>query len=339
LIERLYDINLGGFMNRTILSILKILSKENKIIGSKEIAKKLKMYGVDLSERTVRYHLKILDERGFTKVFGKEGRIITEKGKKELETASTVEKVGFIINKIETLSYQSDFDIDSMKGRLILNLSYINKNKIKKAFKAMESVFASPYVMSDRILVLENDKENILVPEDHLCIGTVCSVTLNAILLKHGIPVISRFGGVLEIREGKPYKFGALISYDGTSLDPLEIFIRGKMTDVLGAIKEGSGRVLASFREIPIVCIEKVKEIYLIMQKRGFQGIMMFGEPNQPLLDIPVGMDRVGMIIVGGLNPVAAIEESNIQTYTSAISVLYDCRELVNFEEAFEKYK
>lgn len=244
-------------MNRTLLSILKILSKENKIIGSKEIAKKLKMYGVNLSERTVRYHLKILDERGLTKVYGKEGRRITERGRKELETASTVEKVGFIINKIETLSYLSDFDINAMKGRLILNITYIHKNKFRKALKAMENVFTSPYVMSDRILVLEKDSENILVPEDHVCIGTVCSVTLNAILLKHGIPIISRFGGVLEIREGEPYRFGALISYDGTSLDPLEIFIRGKMTDVLGTIKNGFGRVLASFRECRLYVLIK----------------------------------------------------------------------------------
>lgn len=326
-------------MNRTLLSILKILSKENDIIGSKEIAKKLKMYGVNLSERTVRYHLKILDERGLTKVFGKEGRKITEKGRKELETASTVEKVGFIINKIETLSYQSDFDLNSMTGKLILNVTYIPKNKMKKALKVMEGVFNSPYVMSDRMLILDKDSENILVPKEHICIGTVCSITLNAILLKQGIPVISRFGGVLEIRDGEPYRFGALISYDGTSLDPLEIFIRGKMTDVLGTINLGSGRILASFREIPIVCVEKVREIYSLMQKRGFGGMLMLGKPNQPLLDIPVGIDRVGIVIVGGLNPIAAIEESNIHTYTSAISTLYDCRELLSFDEIYEKLK
>jgi repressor of nif and glnA expression len=326
-------------MNRTLLSILKILSKENKIIGSKEISKKLKMHGINLSERTVRYHLKILDERGLTKVFGKEGRKITEKGRKELETASTVEKVGFIINKIESLSYLSDFDINSLKGRLILNITYIHESKIKKAFKVMENVFNSPYVMGHKVLILEKDTENILVPKDHVCIGTICSVTLNAILLKAGIPIISKFGGVLEIRDGQPYKFGALISYDGTSLDPLEIFIRGKMTDVIGAIKNGFGRILASFREIPVVCLDKVKEIYKIMQKKGFKGILMFGEPNQPLLDIPVGIDRVGIIVVGGLNPIAALEENNIQTDTSAISVLYDYNELLDFNNAFEKFK
>jgi len=321
------------------MSILKILSKENKIIGSKEIAKRLKMYGVNLSERTVRYHLKILDERGFTKVFGKEGRIITEKGKKELETASTVEKVGFIINKIETLSYLSDFDINSLTGRLILNVSYIPKTKIKRALKVMESVFNSPFVMSDKVVIFKKNNEIIVVPEEHICIGSVCSVTLNAILLKHGIPVISRFGGVLEIRDGQPYKFWALISYDGTSLDPLEIFIKSKMTDIMNAVKNGYGRILASFREIPIVCLEKVKEIYSTMLEKGFKGILMFGEPNQPLLDIPVGMDRVGMIVVGGLNPVAAVEEINIRTYTSAISTLYDYQAMVGFRKILEKFE
>lgn len=326
-------------MNRTLLAILKILAKENKIIGSKEIAKRLKMYGINLSERTVRYHLKILDERGLTKVFGKEGRIITEKGRQELESASTVEKVGFIINKIETLSYLSDFDIDSCKGKIIVNLSYIPKNKLKKAFQAMEYIFNSPFVMSNKILFIEEDNNNIVVPDDHVCLGTVCSVALNAILLKHGIPVISKFGGVLEIRDGQPYRFNALISYDGTSLDPLEIFIRGKMTDISGAIKNGYGRVLASFREIPTVCLEKVKEIYSKMQKKGFQGILMFGQPNQPLLDIPVGIDRIGIIVVGGLNPVAAIEETGIKTYTSAISTLYDYQAMVDFKEISDNLK
>ncbi|ODA45055.1 Transcriptional repressor of nif and glnA operons [Thermodesulfovibrio sp. N1] len=87
------------------------------------------------------------------------------------------------------------------------------------------------------------------------------------------------------------------------------------------------------------MCLDKVKEIYKVMQKKGFKGILMFGDPNQPLLDIPVGIDRVGIIVVGGLNPIAALEENNIQTDTSAISVLYDYNELLDFNSAFEKFK
>ena len=48
--------------------------------------------------------------------------------------------------------------------------------------------------------------------------------------MKAGIPIESRFGGVLEIRNNKPRRFVALISYSGTSLDPSEQYIRARMT-------------------------------------------------------------------------------------------------------------
>src|SRR4030065_534290 len=63
-------------MTKTMLSILKILdANPDQILGSGAISKQLKMHGVDLTERTVRYHLRILDERGFTKGFGKEEKL------------------------------------------------------------------------------------------------------------------------------------------------------------------------------------------------------------------------------------------------------------------------
>jgi hypothetical protein len=92
-------------MNKTMLAILKTLDGHSDIVGSREIAKQLQLHGIDLTERTVRYHLKIMDERGYTEVFGKEGRKITEKGKKELGHSLVSEKIGFVISKIETLSY------------------------------------------------------------------------------------------------------------------------------------------------------------------------------------------------------------------------------------------
>jgi len=57
-------------MNKPLFSILKILDKHTDVVGSKEISNQLKMHGIDLTERTVRYHLRILDERGLTEVFG-----------------------------------------------------------------------------------------------------------------------------------------------------------------------------------------------------------------------------------------------------------------------------
>jgi repressor of nif and glnA expression len=322
-------------MTKTMHAILDVLDKQtDKVIGAREISRKLKIHGVDLKERTVRYHLKILDERGLTKVFGREGRIITDKGKEELTQALVSEKVGFIISKIETLSYLTNLDLITNNGNIILNISYFPEKKLKEALKIMSPIFSSQYVMSDRV-VLKRSGELIgdfIVPGGQVGFGTVCSVTINGVLLKNGIPVTSKFGGILQINSA-PVRFTALIGYEGSSLDPLEIFIKSKMTDVNGAVKNHSGKILASFREIPVVSIEKALQLRETMREKGIGGILIIGNPNQPLLEMPVSVDKAGIIVVGGLNPIAALEEAGIQNTSKAMSTLYKFSELVRFKE------
>ena len=322
-------------MTKTMLSILKILDKNpDKILGSRAISRELKMHGVELTERTVRYHLRILDERGFTKVFGKEGRLITQKGKEELTQALVSDKIGFIISKIENLSYLTDLDLESRQGNIILNISYFPESNLGDAIRLMKPVFSSPYVMSKTVTLKRSGEKigEVIVPQGQVGFGTVCSVTINGIFLKTGIPVTSKFGGVLQIN-GEPTRFTAVIAYEGSSLDPLEIFIKSRMTDVLGAVGNHSGKILASFREVPVVSIEKAVKLQETLKEKGIGGILLIGNPNQPLLEIPVGMDKAGIIIVGGLNPIAALEEAGIPTLTRAMSTLFPFSELVPFEE------
>jgi len=322
-------------MTKTMMSILRVLDKQpERIVGAREISRQLKMHGVELMERTVRYHLKILDERGLTKVFGKEGRMITQKGKEELSQSLVSEKVGFIISKIETLSYLTDLNLDTQEGNIILNISYFPEEKLKEAVKIMKPVFLSSYVMSNKVVLKRGGEKigDVTVPEGQVGFGTICSVTINGIFLKNGIPVASKFGGVLQINS-EPVRFTALIGYEGSSLDPLEIFIKSRMTDVSGAVKNHSGKILASFREIPIVSIEKAAQVRENLKEKGIGGILLIGNPNQPLLEMPVSMDKAGMIIVGGLNPIAALEEAGIPSISKAMSTLYKFSDLIGFKE------
>ena len=323
-------------MNRTMLAILKVLDKHpDTILGSREISRQLKLHGVDLTERTVRYHLRILDERGFTKVFGKEGRMITLKGKEELSHALVSEKVGFVISKIETLSYLTKLDLEKNEGDIILNVSFFPSAKLKEALRIMKPVFSSPYVMSDKVVMQRGGEKigDIIIPEGQIGFGTVCSVTINGIFLKAGIPITSKFGGVLQVESTEPSRFTALISYEGSSLDPLEIFIKSGMTDVMNAVKHHDGKILASFREIPVVSLEKAEELRETMKDKGIKGILLIGSPNQPLLEMPVSMDKAGMVVVGGLNPIAALEEAGISTVSKAMSTLYKFSDLKKFRE------
>ncbi len=68
---------IGSETERKIVSILKILSESSEPVGSITIARELERRGIFLSERAVRYHLRIADERGYTQPEGRDGRMIT----------------------------------------------------------------------------------------------------------------------------------------------------------------------------------------------------------------------------------------------------------------------
>jgi hypothetical protein len=319
-----------------MFTILRVLDKHEDVVGSIELSRELLNHGIELSERTVRHYLKLLDHMGLTKVQGKRGRTITEKGKGEVNKAFVSERVNFIISKIDSLSYLTDFNIDTLKGNIILNISFFSEKKLRDVVKIVSEVFASPYVMSNRIILAKGGERigDVQVPEGCVGLGTVCSITLNGIFLKSGIPVTSRYGGVVEIEEGVPRRFTSLISYEGSSMDPLEILIKSRTTDVTGVIAHSNGKILASFREIPVVSMREAEILREKMFSKGVGGNILFGKPNQPLLDVPVGVDKVGMLVVGGLNPIAAAEEAGIFTESKAMSTLYEYSRLLTFNEA-----
>ncbi len=327
-------------MNKAQRAILAILNQYQTVVGSRELSKQLTLHGVDLTERTVRYYLKILDKRGYTKVYGKTGRKITEQGMEELRHSFVSGRIGFVISRIETLSYLMTLDMSSLEGSVILNCSFFPENKLRRALNLIKPVISSPYVMSDRMILAaagEKIGDNI-VPKGMVGLGTMCSVTINGIFLKAGIPLTSRFAGVVETVDGKPRRFLSLISYAGSSLDPIEIFIKSGMTAVTSAVAGRSGKILASFREIPVVCLEKAKKLARAMEDRGMRGILLIGCPNKPLLEVPVGIDKVGIVIVGGLNPVAVLEEHGIPTESKATSTLFDYSRLSPFSEAVQDF-
>ncbi|HID17757.1 TPA: DUF128 domain-containing protein, partial [Candidatus Bathyarchaeota archaeon] len=127
-------------IDRKLIEMLRILSEQNEPVGARFIAKKLSERGYRLDERTIRYHLRILDERGLTKNLGYEGRIITDKGLEEVKNALVTERVGFIITKIEALIFKMDFNVDKAKGQVVVNLATLKKDNFKKAFQIMKRV-------------------------------------------------------------------------------------------------------------------------------------------------------------------------------------------------------
>lgn len=317
------------------IAILNTLQSAGRPLGATRVAKKLEDFGFDLSQRTVRYYLQKMDQEGLTHNFGKRGRRITAKGESELKTAFVIDKVGFVSAKIDTLTYQMNFLYKKLKGDVIVNISSIEKEYFAKALQQIQMVYRAALGMGTLVAV-GRPGENIgtlSMEKTRVGIGTVCSVTLNGILLKEGIHATSRFGGLLELVKGRPFRFTEIITYDGSSIDPLEIFIKGGMTSVRQAAITGNGKIGASFREIPSIAVAKVEKIKNRMDKIGLGGILLIGKPGRPLLDIPVSEGRVGMIVAGGLNPIAAVEESGIATENTAMKGLLQFDRLIPYWE------
>ena len=322
-------------VERKELSILRVLSSCQEPLGARIIARRLKDHGVNLGERAVRYHLKMMDERGLTQLVGRDGRLITEPGIEELSDALVGDKVGFAITRIELLAFRTNFDWNNGIGAVPVNVSFFQKKNFAKALQAMKPAFEAGLCVSDMIAVAQEGEwlGEVIVPEGKTGLATVCSVVVNGTLLKAGVPMDSRFGGILQIRNHKPLRFVELIHYAGSSLDPSEVFIRAGMTSVKDVANRGKGKILANFREIPALCRPIAEEVIAKLKEVGLGGLMVMGNTSEPVCEIPVELNRIGMVFYGGLNPVAAAEETGIKVENYAMSTVLEYQNLVKFCE------
>ncbi|MHB8780021.1 MAG: DUF128 domain-containing protein [Candidatus Geothermincolia bacterium] len=317
-------------MNRVVerktMAIMEILRDSQRPLGARRLSRLLADQGIELTERAVRYHLLHMDDRGLTRMAGGSGRTLTDRGLKELSSGLAVERVGFVDARIDALAYQTTFDAVAGKGEVVLNLSFFRSRDFAKALAAMRPVFKAGIGLSDKVMTAAGGDYvgTTQVPEGYRGLATVCSVSLNGILLRQGIPMESRFGGLLELREGKAKRFTDIISYSGSTLDPIEIFIKGRMTDVSRAALTGDGIICASFREVPSASVPQVLELLEAMRVTGMGGMILVGKPNQAFLEVPVGRGRTGVVVAGGLNPVAAAEENGIPAELKAMVSMTD---------------
>ncbi len=327
-------------VEREKIAILRILADTQGAVGSKVIARRLKVeYSISLSERAVRYHLGLMDERGLThKVSRRDGRDITAVGFGELENAMVVDKVGFVIEKIERLAFRSSFDPVRLSGQIPVNISLFPRDKFAAALKAMSGAFKAGLCVSDLVMVAEEGQKlgSRRVPPDSIGMATVCSIVINGTLLKAGVPMDSRFGGILQLEDSMPRRFTEIIDYTSSSLDPSEIFTSSRMTSVGEAARTGTGKLLANFREIPSICLPLVRETVSKLEKSGINGVMAIGETSKPVCEIPVSINRVGVVLYGGLNPVAAAAETGIETDNKAMNGLVDSKSLKSFWEVYK---
>lgn len=313
-----------------IAAILRILDEAGRPAGSTRIARALRAAGIDLDQRMVRNYLAMTDTEGMTVNLGRGGRKLTERGRQELAAAGAIDKVGFIDARGEELAYQMTFAPRRRCGTVVLNLSTVPKGRLEDARRIVALVLKARLGIG-QVGILDPSGTVAAGPatsDGDAVIGTVCALTLNGLLASAGVPVVSRFGGLLQMQDGEPYRFTHIIRYDGTTLDPIEIFIKAGMTSVESAATSGSGIIGASFREVPAIALPGVHKVVRQMDEAGLGGMVVVGRPGRPLAEIPVDRGRAGLIVAAGLNPIAAVQEAGIPTENRAMARLCEFQDL-----------
>jgi len=64
--------------------------------------------------------------------------------------------------------------------------------------------------------------------------------------------------------------------------------------------------------------------------------LMLMGNTSETVCEVPVELNKIGVILLGGLNPAAAAVEAGIEVENHAMSTVMEYQDLVKFKEVIE---
>lgn len=285
-----------------------------ELLTAGELMDALTAQGLTLSERTLRLHCAEMCEAGLIARDGRRGYRLTTAGTEIARGLTASRRLGSILYRMEETMCQLTFDPATGTGLASVNAYVLRQSLLPTLIGDIEAVFKAGLAVGDRVL-LAGPGEDILgrrVPTGHVGLGTVCSLTLAALLMRRGVPTQPLFGGLLRIEDGRPAHVLDMVRYDATSLSPNELFIRARLTSVVEAARRGGGAITASARELPMSALPRLREVAAECTRLGLPGILTVGRPGLPLLNMPVHEGRVGLLLATGLNPLACLWERNL---------------------------
>lgn len=239
-------------------------------------------------------------------------------------------KLKFVSSRIGELIYGITLDPRTGKGRIAFNTAVVAEGDLERTLNIFKLAYSAGLSVGPYVRIMRNGESfnGVTIERGYCGILTICSITIDGVLLKAGIPVKPVCGGIVQVHKKTPVRFTEILRYDSTTLDPLDVLMSQELTSVLEMINSGSGKILASVREVPMAARNHLENLLSDLMDFEFKGILEVGEPNSDLLEMPVSRGHVGVAIIGGINSMAAVKEEAIDIRTSAISGLADISDL-----------
>jgi repressor of nif and glnA expression len=236
----------------------------------------------------------------------------------------------FTNHRIEEYALRVTYRPEEDTGKIIYNLSLIESRDLEFTLSIIKEAHKAGITISNRILIAGPGEQvgDYTVPDGRHAVCTMCSITLDALLLRRGIPLNPIGGGIVEIEGSVPRRFTSMILYRDTTLDPLEVLISQEATSILDVMHHRNGNILANIRECHMEAEPLVGMVLDELSTMGFSGVLDIGIPNAPLLGVSVSPQYVGVAMVGGTNAMAAVREAGRPVVTRALKGLIDIREM-----------
>lgn len=232
----------------------------------------------------------------------------------------------FIHNQIVEYSMQVTYNPLENEGTVVYNLFLTPETEREYAIQTIKRVAAAGITVGDMVRFIEPGEtvEGYTVPNGMIGICTLCSITLDGILLRRGIVTNPIGGGVIEVESNLPRRFTHMILYESTTFDPLQVMASQDLTSVNQVMRQGDGFILGNVRECHMEAENILAEVLDECADSHFSGILEVGMPNASILGVPVSPQYLGVVALGGTNPFAAMKEEGHPVTTLAIKGLMD---------------
>ncbi|WP_336037083.1 NrpR regulatory domain-containing protein [Halobacterium yunchengense] len=275
-------------LDRRTYDLLRLVD-EHGPIGSIQLVELMQLRGYDIKDRTIRLKLSELDGLGLTEKVPGKGRRLTEQGRMELKQGDVDGRLEHIRARIATLTSRVSYDPIEDAGVLVASAAYLDAAAVDDALDVVERLDALP--LGPVPVSLERSADN--EPGDHRLLAA-SSITLDGVLLAHGVNADLATAGVLEYelpedgdastgveRGGRITRYVDVINGEGSSIDVITLLVEAGRSDVSSLLDGGSGGLLiGDDRDFPMNRFEEARDL-TAATRDALGGVFDFQRPRE----------------------------------------------------------
>lgn len=262
--------------DRRTYDILRLLA-DHEPIGSVHLTEHLQERGYSITERTVRLILSDLDDDGLTEKAGGKGRRLTPAGRAELERGRVSGRTQHVRERLSDLTSRVTYDPVADEGTVVVGTVRVPSAERSTVQRILGRLDRSP--LGPVVAAVEERG-------DHLELSAPSSVTVDGVLLSHGIDSHPDTLGIVEYQADPPAgslpydddapaagggairRFTDVVGDERATLDLVSLLIGAGRTDVAAALAGDTGLLVADNREIPLARYETADELVVGLRDR-----------------------------------------------------------------------